>query len=159
MSTNLNTKVDDFLSQKKIAVAGVSHTNASSAANAIYRRFRDEGYDVYPVNPNAEVVEGTTCYKSVKAIPGSVDGVIIVTHADVTDDVVRDCAEAGIHRVWMHGGVHGPGSSVSETAVEYCRDHNITVIAGACPSMFGQTSDGFHRFIRGVFGLMGRLPN
>lgn len=159
MSNTLTAKVDDFLAQKRIAVAGVSHTDSASAANAIYRRFRDSGYEVFPVNPNADSVEGTTCYKSVKAIPGSVDGVVIVTRPQDTDDVVRDCAEAGIQRVWMHGGIHGPVTSVSKQAVTYCNEHHITVIAGACPLMFGQTSDGVHRFMRGVFGLMGRLPN
>lgn len=159
MATNLKTKVDDFLAQKRIAVAGVSHKNPSNTANAIYRRFRDAGYEVFPVNPNAETVEGTTCYKHLKDIPGHVDGVVIVTRATATDDVVHDCVDAGVSRVWMHGGVHGPGSSVSDTAVTYCKDHNISVIAGACPLMYGKPSDGFHRFIRGVFGVMGRLPN
>jgi len=159
MATNLRAKVDDFLSQKRIAIAGVSHTNTNNTANAIYRRFRDAGYEVFPVNPNAETVEGTTCYKHLKDIPGHVDGVVIVTRAEITESVVHDCKAAGITRVWMHGGVHGPGSSVSDTAVSYCLEQNISVIAGACPLMFGTTSDGFHRLIKGVFGIMGRLPN
>ena len=159
MATTLKTKVDDFLSQKRIAIAGVSHTNTNNTANAIYRRFRDSGYEVIPVNPNAETVEGVTCYKHLKDIPGHVDGVVIVTRAEITESVVQDCTDAGITRVWMHGGVHGPGSSVSDTAVSYCQEHNMTVIAGACPLMFGKPSDGFHRFIGGAFGLMGRLPN
>jgi predicted CoA-binding protein len=159
MPSTLQTKVDEFLSHKRIAIAGVSHTDGNSTANAIYRRFRDNGFEVFPVNPNAETVEGTVCYKHVQDIPGHVDGVVVVTRADVTESVVHDCAEAGVTRVWMHGGVHGPGSSVSESAVTYCKEHNITVIAGACPLMFGQTSDGFHRFIKGVYGFMGRLPN
>ncbi|MBI1281624.1 MAG: CoA-binding protein [Anaerolineaceae bacterium] len=159
MATNLKAKVDDFLSQKRIAVAGVSHKNPGNTANAIYKRFRDAGYETIPVNPNAETAEGVTCYKHVQDIPGHVDGVVIVTRAEYTDDVVQDCVKAGVSRVWMHGGIHGPGSSVSETAVSYCLEHNISLIAGACPLMFGTTSDGFHRLIRGVFGVMGRLPN
>jgi predicted CoA-binding protein len=159
MVTNLQTKVDDFLAQKRIAIAGVSHTDSSSAANAIYKRFRDAGYEVFVVNPNAEMVEGVISYKHLQDIPGHVDGVVIVTRAEVTDDIVHDCVEAGVPRVWMHGGVHGPGSSVSDTAVTYCREHNIAVIAGACPLMFGDVSDGFHRVIRSVYGVMGRLPN
>src|SRR5262245_49451516 len=159
MATQIQTTVYEFLSHKRIAIAGVSHKNPNNTANAIYRRFRDAGYEVFPINPNAETAEGTTCYKHLKDIPGQVDGVVIVTRAEYTESVVRDCTEAGVTRVWMHGGIHGPGSSVSESAVAYCKDHNITVIAGACPLMFGQTSDGFHRFIRRMFGVMGRLPN
>ncbi len=159
MANTLQTKVDDFLSQKRIAIAGVSGKNPSNTANAIYRRFRDAGYEVYPVNPNAETVEGVTCYKHLKDIPGHVDGVVIVTRASSTDDVVHDCVDAGVTRVWMHGGMHGPGSSVSDTAVVLCREHNISLIAGACPLMFGKPSDGFHRFMKNVYGFMGKLPN
>ncbi|MBL8118579.1 MAG: CoA-binding protein [Anaerolineae bacterium] len=157
MTSTLNTKVEDFLGQKRIAIVGVSRQEG--AANMIYRRFRDNGYEVFPVNPNAQQVEGVTCYAHVQDIPGKVDGAVIVTRADVTEQVVKDCDAAGIKRVWMHGGVHGPGSSVSEAAVAYCDAHQISVIAGACPLMFGKTSDGGHRFIRQVFGLFGRLPN
>ncbi len=159
MSRSLDIKVNDFLSQKRIAVAGVSRRNKAAAANAIYRRLRDVGYKVFAVNPNAETVEGDVCYPNLKAIPEKVDGVIIATRADATDQLVKDCAAAGISRVWMHNGIHSLGSSVSETAVEYCEQHNISVIAGACPLMFGKTSDGGHRLIKGVFQVLGQLPN
>ena len=156
MSNNLALKVDDFLSQKRIAVAGVSH-DQKATANAIYRRFREHGYQVFPVNPTADVLEGTTCFHDVKSIPGKVDGVIIVTRPEAADQVVHDCADAGIRRVWMHNGIHG-GSSVSQNAAQFCEEHNISVIAGACPLMFGQTSDGFHRFVEKCLQVTGKLP-
>lgn len=159
MVSTLQVKVDDFLSQKRIAVAGVSRTPGAAAANGIYRRLRETGYQVFAVNPNADNVEGDVCYHDVKSIPGKVDGVIIATKADVTDQIVHDCAEVGISRVWMHNGIHSLGTSVSNSAVEFCQQHNISVIAGACPLMFGKPSDGFHRFMRGCLGLFGRLPN
>lgn len=160
MSASLDAKVNDFLSQKRIAVAGVSRSQKSAgAANGIYRRLKEVGYEVFAVNPNAEKVEGDTCYPNLKAIPGGVDGVIIATRSDATDQLVRDCAEAGIKRVWMHDGIHAFGTSVSKDAVEFCKEHDISVIAGACPLMFGKPSDGFHRFIRQCTGLFGRLPN
>ena len=160
MSSTLETKVNDFLSQNRIAVAGVSRNpSGGAAANGIYRRFRELGYQVYAVNPNADVVEGDHCYHSVKDIPEQVDGVIIATPASATDQVVRDCADAGISRIWMHNGIHSLGTSVSESAVDFCKQHNIMVIAGACPLMFGKPSDGFHRFVRKGMGLFGQLPN
>jgi len=158
MSKSLEVKVSDFLSQQNIAIAGVSRTEHSSAANLIYRRFRDQGYQVYAINPNADEVEGDTCYRSLKAIPRRIDGVVIVTPPKATEQVVHDCAERGIKRVWMHNGMHSAVSSVSEEAVEFCEQHDITVIAGACPMMFGKTSDGGHRFIKLCYQLAGRLP-
>ncbi len=158
-SSTLLPKVNDFLAQKRIAVAGVSRTPGSAAANGIYRRLRESGYQVYAVNPNADEVEGDRCYHSLKDIPEKVDGVVIATPASATDQVVHDCADMGISRVWMHNGIHSLGTSVSDSAVEFCQQHNITVIAGACPLMFGKPSDGFHRFMCRATDLFGRLPN
>lgn len=155
--SSLETKVEDFLAQKRIAVAGVSRTQ-QAAANAVYRRLREVGYQVFPVNPNADRVEGDTCYHDLKSIPGGVDAVFIATRPEATEQLVRQCADAGISRVWMHRSFHALGTSVSEEAVKYCREHNISVIAGACPLMFGKPSDGGHRFARKVLGFFGRLP-
>jgi predicted CoA-binding protein len=158
MST-LETKVDDFLAQKRIAVAGVSRNDPNAAANVIYRTLRDVGYKVFPINPHADEIEGTTCYHDLMSIPGGVDAVFIATPAKATDDLVHQCAQAGVSRVWMHRSFHMLGTSVSESAVRFCNDHNITVIAGACPLMFGEHSDGGHRFMRNLLGTFGRLPN
>lgn len=158
MPTTLAEKVEDFLSQQRIAVAGVSRSG-NATGNAIYKRLRQSGYDVIAINPNADSIEGEPCYRNVKDIPGKVDGVIAVTRPEDTEKLVHDCAEAGISRVWMHHGIHGGGTSVSERGVEFCNQHNITVITGVCPLMFGKPSDGFHRLVRQWFQLTGRLPN
>jgi predicted CoA-binding protein len=146
---------DEFLSQRRIAVAGVSR-DTKQPANLIYRRLRDRGYDVFAVNPNAHEVEGDRCYASVSAIPEPVDGVMIVTPPEAAVDVVSDCAGAGISRVWLHRGI-GPGSS-SPQAVELCHTHGIKVIPGGCPNMFGATSDPGHRCMRVMLRATGRLP-
>jgi len=155
---SLQTKVDDFLAQKRIAVAGVSRTQ-QAAANAIYKRLREVGYEVFAVNPNADEIGGDKCYHDLKSIPGGVDAVFIATRPEATEQLVRQCSEAGIKRVWMHRSFHAFGTSVSEEAVKYCQEHDITVIAGACPLMFGKPSDGAHRFMRGMLGMFGKLPN
>jgi predicted CoA-binding protein len=153
MST-LSVKTDSFLAQQRIAVAGVSRTK-EDAANAIFRKLRDNGYDVFPVNPKTETFEDVPCYPNVQSIPDGVDGVVIVTRPEVTDAVVRDCAEAGVPRVWMHRSF-GDGS-VSEMAVQYCQEHGIEVIDGACPMMYCNPDFG-HRCMKWILGMMGGLP-
>jgi predicted CoA-binding protein len=152
--TDLQTAANDFLAQKRIAIAGVSRSEKETA-NMIYKRFRSAGYQVFPVNPNAQTVEGDPCYPDIKSIPGGVDAVLIVTHPSVSAQVVRDCAEAGVKRVWMHEGM---GGSVSDEAVALCRENGISVIPGACPLMFGPTADFGHKCIRWWLGLTGKLP-
>lgn len=81
-------QVEDFLGRKRIAVAGVSR-NTGEAANAIYRKLRDVGYEVFATNPNASEVEGVRCYPDLAAVPGELDAVVIATRPDVSADVVR----------------------------------------------------------------------
>jgi uncharacterized protein len=81
---------------------------------------------------------------------------VIATTPTVAEEVVADCAAAGVPRVWLHRGV-GPGS-MSDAAVEACRAHGIAVIPGGCPCMVGATSDPGHRFLRVVMSLAGTVP-
>ena len=159
MNTTFESKVSDFLAQKRIAVAGVSHDNSNHpSANLIYRRLKDTGHEVFAVNPGMQSFDGDFCYPDVKSIPGKVDGVVIITRPEITERIVRDCDAAGIPRVWMHESMV-KGSSVSSAAVEYCRQHNIAVINGACPMMFGQGVDFGHVCMRWIMNLTGRMPS
>lgn len=156
-ATTFDAKVDDFLAQKRIAVAGVSRGNRNSPGNLIYRRLKNAGHNVFAVNPHMQSHEGDRCYPDLQSIPGGVDGVVIITRPETTERIVRDCSDAGIRRVWMHRSM-AKGSSVSPAAVEYCRQHDISVIAGACPMMFGPGVDVGHACMRWIMKVTGRLP-
>lgn len=157
-TTTLEKKVNDFLALKRIAVAGVSRNSGHHpAANLIYRRLKNMGHDVFAVNPHMQTFEGDPCYPDLKSIPGGVDGVVIITRPETTERIVRDCAEGGVRHVWIHQSL-GKGSSVSPAAVEYCRQHDISVIAGACPMMYGASVDFGHMCMRWILGLTGGLP-
>jgi uncharacterized protein len=145
-----------FLGSKRVAVTGVSRTPGSHGSNAVYKRLRDRGYQVFAVNPNAEEVEGDHAYHDLHSIPGGIEAVVIGTRPELADETMRECAELGIKHVWMH---RGPGGgSVSATATAYGREHGITVIDGGCPCMFGPTADLGHRAMRVVFALSGNVP-
>jgi uncharacterized protein len=47
----------EFLSHHRIAVTGVSRNAAGHGSNAVYKRLRQRGYQVFAVNPNADEVE------------------------------------------------------------------------------------------------------
>ena len=156
--TTLATKVQDFLAQKRIAVAGVSRDKSHhSVGNVIYHRLKTTGHEVFAVNPHMQTFEGDRCYPDLQSIPGGVDGVVIITRPTTTQRIVRDCNEAGVRRVWMHRSM-GKGTSVSSEAVEYCQQHDISVIAGACPMMYGEGADVGHTCMRWILRLTGGLP-
>ncbi len=146
----------EFLAEKRVAVTGVSRKQQGHGSNVVYQRLRQRGYEVFAVNPNAEEVEGDTCYHDLKSIPGGVDWVVIGTKPETAEETMRECVDLGITRVWMH---RGPGAgSVSESATEYGRQHGIKVIDGGCPCMFDPTADGGHKMMRFVFTLTGNVP-
>ena len=150
------TAATDFLSGKRVAVTGVSRNPGAHAANAVFRRLRDRGYEVFAVNPNADQVEDVECYHDLKSIPGGVDWVLIGTRPELAEDTMRECEELGITKVWMH---RGPGrGSVSEEAAKYGREHGISVIDGGCPCMFAPTDDAGHKVMRTLFTLTGNVP-
>jgi predicted CoA-binding protein len=151
---SLKEAAQDFLSAQCIAVAGVSRTK-KDAANAIYTRLREDGYRVFAINPKAEKVEGDVCYTNLKAVPEQIEGLVIVTKPEMTEELVRQCPEAGVKKVWMHKSI---GNSVSEKAVAYCRENGIRVIDGACPMMFCQPVDFGHKCLRFFLGTFGQLP-
>jgi predicted CoA-binding protein len=156
--TTFEAKVRDFLAQPRIAIAGVSRNNSEHAAgNLIYRRLKNSGHEMFPVNPHMRTFDGDPCYPDLKSIPGGVDGVVIVTRPEVTEHIVQECSAARVPRVWMHQSLP-KGSSVSQKAVEYCRQHDISVIAGACPMMFGTGVDFGHTCMRWALKLTGGLP-
>jgi uncharacterized protein len=153
--TGLKAAATGFLAHRRLAVAGVARDGANPA-NLIYRRLRTDGYHVFPVNPNAEQVEGDRCYGSVSRIPGGVEGVVIATPPAAAMDVVADCVAARVPRIWIHRSF-GAGS-VSAEAVELCRKEGIPVIAGGCPMMFLEPVDLGHRCMRWILGVAGKLP-
>lgn len=146
----------DFLAQKRIAVAGVSREPGSHGANVVCKRLRERGYEVFAVNPQADIVEGNTSYHDLASIPGGVDAVVIATPASAAEAVARECHDLGITRVWMHRSVDA--GSVSPAATEFCRANGMTAIAGGCPLMFDPVSDFGHKAMCWWFTLTGVVP-
>jgi predicted CoA-binding protein len=146
----------EFLAKKRVAVTGVSRQAKDHGSNVVYKRLRERGYEVFPVNPNADEVEGDRCYHDLRSIPGGVEAVVIGTRPEIAEETMRECADLGIAHVWMH---RGPGAgSVSRAAAEYGRERGIAVIDGGCPCMFEPTADFGHKVMRAVFTLSGNVP-
>jgi predicted CoA-binding protein len=159
--SKIDPLVQDFLAQKKIAVVGVSDKR-ETGCNLAYRKFKGAGYTVSAVNPHLDAFEGDPCYPDLKSIPEKPDGVFILTNPKVTEQVVEQCVDLGIPRVWMHclmgtrPGLAANMTSVSQDAVQMCRDNGITVIPGSCPNQFLQPDFG-HTLMRLTFRTLGFL--
>jgi predicted CoA-binding protein len=141
MITTSRAAIDDFLSHKRIAFVGVSR-NPADFSRQLWRELRRRGYDPIPVNPDAREIDGVPCVADVKAIHPAPDGALLLVTPPVTDRVVRECAAAGIRRVWMYRAA-GAGA-VSETAARFCVENDISLVAGECPFMFLEGAGAVH---------------
>src|SRR5262249_21703915 len=144
-----------FLQGRRFIVAGVSR-QPNQAANAVFRKLKAAGYEVFPVNPAASEVEGVRCYDTVRSVPGTIDGVVIATSPEVAATVVRQCVERGIRRVWLHRSFGG--GSVADDAVQDCHAQGTDCIVGGCPLMFCEPVDFGHRCMRWWLQRRGRVP-
>lgn len=143
--------VEDFLAQKTVALAG-ARRRGDGFGHSIRKELEKRGWDVRLVHHQADVVAGVPAVRSIRELAGQVGGLILVTHPNVTDRLVREAAEAGIKRIWMQ-----PGSE-SRSAIGYCESAGLSVVHGECILMFAAPDafpHGLHRFLR---GLIGRNP-
>ncbi len=144
----------DFLKLKRIAVAGVSRTG-QSPANAIATRLRETDHEVFAINPSGEAVDGHPTFANLAAVPGGVQGVVVVTDPEHARSVARDAAAVGAEWIWFHQGL-GPVSYDDET-LHIAHDAGLKVISVGCPMMYC-CPDGFHRCAHAVFRVFGRIP-
>lgn len=151
--------VQDFLAQKKIAVVGVSDKR-ETGCNLAYTKFKENGYQVFAVNPRISTFNGDACYPDLKSLPEKPDAVFILTNPKVTEQVIQQCLDLGIKHVWMHcmmgtkPGLAAGITSVSQSAVEMCKANGIAVIPGSCPNQFIKP-DFAHGMMRGMWKMLG----
>jgi uncharacterized protein len=155
MPTNID-EVRDFLSAKRIALVGLSR-NPKHFSRMLFRDMCKRGYEMVPVNPTARELEAKRCFARLQDIEPAVEAALIMTPASDTGRVVRDCAEAGIRRVWMYRA-GGQGGSVSPAAVDFCHKEGIHVVEGHCPYMFFPKTPIFHRVHGFILKLTGGYP-
>lgn len=163
MST-IEAAAAEFLAQSCIAVAGVS-SRRDTPANSIYRALRSRGRTVFAVHPTLAEFEGDRCYRDLASLPQKPDGLVIVTRPEIAEELIRQCAAAGVPRVWLHNmlgtrprfmkSMAAKMTSVPPAAVEICRAGGIRVIPGSCPMQF--IGDAGHRCMRGILRFAGAL--
>ncbi len=116
-------KINQFLAGKRFAVVGAS-TNREKYGNKVLRVYQQRGLDVVPVNPKDGEIEGLTAYADLASVPGTIDGISIITPPKVTEQIVAQALDRGIKNFWMQPGAESPA------AVARAEQAGANVIAG-----------------------------
>jgi predicted CoA-binding protein len=115
-----------FLNKKNIfAVVGASR-DSKKYGYQVYNDLKNAGYEVYPINTNANEILGDKCYPSLEDLSRKPDVVDVVAPPKVTEQIVENCKKLGITKVWMQ-----PGSE-SEKAIKFCKQNGIDLVYGVC---------------------------
>lgn len=143
----MNPGITEFLSKKSIAVVGVSR--GRGFGNSVMRTLTDRGYEVFPVNANADTIDGRTCHRSLTKVPDRVEAVVAVVPPPQTLMVVDDCIRLGIKNLWMQQG------SESREAILRAEASGINVVHHACIIMYA-APHGIHRVHRWIHDVVTR---
>lgn len=142
--------INDFLSQKNIAVAGVSRKK-QKFGNAIYKELDKKGYTLYPINPNMEEYNGVKCYSDINSLPEDISGIVLNTKPEITKKLVEQAENKGIKHIWLQQG------SADKETINLAEKSDSNIISKQCVIMFAGSAKGihgFHKWINKSFGLL-----
>ena len=143
--------IDQFLQSKNIAIFGMSSKNAKFG-NLAHKELSTKDYNLFPIHPRAKKIDGVKCYKNLDEVKENIDGVLISIPPVKANNVVQLANEKGIKNVWLQQGAQ------SETAIQYCKDHDINVVYNECILMYAQPVKSFHKVHHFVWRVFGKLP-
>ena len=110
---------------RSIAVVGAS-ANPERPSYQIASYLMEQGYKVYPVNPNAKEILGSPSYPSLSSIPDAVEVVDIFRRSEDVVPIVDEAIKIGAKAVWMQEGV------INEAAAAKARDAGLLVVMDEC---------------------------
>jgi predicted CoA-binding protein len=90
-----------------VAIIGAS-ADRSKFSNKSIHAHRKAGYNVCPVNPKENTIEGLPCYKSVLDIPVALDRVSLYLPPALGVNVLDDVAKKGCRELWVNPGAESP---------------------------------------------------
>lgn len=148
-----NSIISDFINDKKVAIVGVSR-NPKKFGHVVYSTLKSKGYDVYPINPNIDMIEDTKSYESISKIDNSVRNIIIITPKKETEKIVNQIVELKdkFQNVWIQQGSDTP------IAIEMLGKHNINFVKGQCILMYAEPN-GIHKFHQTIAKWFGMYKN
>ncbi|MBT3808175.1 MAG: CoA-binding protein [Rhodospirillaceae bacterium] len=116
---------------KTIALVGASPRGETRASWRVMRYLQNEGYKVYPVNPDAlgQEIHGEKVYASVTDLPEKIDMVDIFRLPWKVAPVVDEAIALGVPYIWMQLKV------INEEAAAKAEAAGATVIMDRCPAI------------------------
>ena len=122
--------IDILKKVRSIAIVGISK-NVEKDSYVVMQFLLENGYDVFPVNPNYknELILGRKCSAYLKDIDENIDMVDIFRNSEAAGQITDDAIKAGAKIVWMQLGVR------NDEAAKRAEDAGLRVVMNRCPKI------------------------
>ncbi len=147
--------IGKFMGSRRIAMVGVSRT-PGDFSRRLWKEFRFRGYDVVPVHPLQEEIDGVRAFHRLQEVTPAPDAALLMVGRENRRRALEDCLAAGITLVWVYG--IGGRKEIGEELLSWAEAQNLHVVAGHCPFMFFPDTPLLHRIHRAVNKLTGSFP-
>src|SRR6266511_5034793 len=125
------------LAPRSVAVIGASRQRGT-VGGELFHNLLAAGFagPVYPVNPNATVVQSVAAYPTVRKIPDPVDLAVLAVPADKVVSVARECAAKDVRALvvlsagFAESGPHGVERQ--QALLEVCRQAGMRLVGPNC---------------------------
>lgn len=113
---------------RRIAIVGLS-PKPHRASYGVAAALQTQGYEIVPVNPNADEVLGQEAYGSLGDVPGEIDLVDVFRREEHLPDVTREAVEVGARGVWYQLGLRSEeGAGIAgEAGLDLVQDRCLKV--------------------------------
>jgi predicted CoA-binding protein len=96
------------MSNPTIAIIGAS-ADRTKFGNRAVRAYARRGYQVFPIHPTAQTIEGHQVYRSILNVPAEqLDRVSFYVPPEVGLRVIEELARKPVREVWLNPGAESP---------------------------------------------------
>jgi len=115
-----------YMLEKKVWAVVGANDKKDRFGYKLYKVLKNNNYEVYPVNPNYDMIEGDVCYPDLKSLPVRPEVIDMVVNPKIGTAVVEEAGQLGIENIWFQ-----PGSS-NESIIGLARERIKNVIDHEC---------------------------
>ena len=123
--------IDEILQEvKTVAIVGASARQERDSFK-VMRSLIDNGYEVFPVNPNEEgnFILGQFCYKDLSSIQKKIDMVDVFRAEEAIIGIAKESIQIKAKVLWTQLGI------VNEEASKLAKKAGLKVVMNRCPKI------------------------
>ncbi len=124
---NYESLKKEMLDKKTWAVVGAT-AKKDKYGYKVWKKLEQHGYDVYPINPNYEEIDGQKCYKSLKELPKKPDVINFIIPPAAILGMLPMAKEIGVEYLWCQPGAANEEVVLKAEKLGFYIAHNVCVL-------------------------------